>query len=128
MQMRVILVIGAFTASLGCGSNSPTYVGGPGGNVCTPTATQVCMMNLAFSPANLTIAHGTTVTWMNGDAVSHTVTNAIGSTDTYNSGFIAGGGTFSHTFASPGTFAYYCGVHGTDGSPPTGMHGTITVN
>jgi len=127
MRMRVILVIGAFTALLGCGGNSPTY-GGGGGNVCTPTATQVCMMNLAFSPANLTIAHGTAVTWKNGDGVNHTVTSAIGSADPYNSNFIAGGGTFSHTFATAGTYRYYCTIHGVDGNPPTGMQGTITVN
>jgi len=128
MRMRVSPVIAAVTATLGCGSDSPTYVPGPGGNACTPTATQVCMIGTAFSPANLTIAHGTTVTWMNGAAVDHTVTSAIGSADTYNSSFIAAGGTFSHTFANAGTFAYYCTIHGTDGSPPTGMHGTITVN
>ena len=128
MRKRVILVIGAFSASLGCSSNSPTYGGGGGGNACTPTATQVCMMNLAFSPSDLTIAHGTTVTWKNGDAVNHMVAGAIGSADTYNSSFIGQGGTFSHTFATPGTFPYYCTIHGVDGSPPTGMKGTITVN
>jgi len=129
MRMRVILVVGAFSELLGCSSNSFTYTGGMGGsNVCTSTATQVCMMNLAFSPSNLTIAQGTTVTWKNGDAVNHTVTSAIGSADTINSGFIAGGGAFGHTFAKHGTFSYYCTIHGVDGSPPTGMHGTITVN
>lgn len=128
MRTRVILVIGAFSALLGCGSNSPTYGGGGGGNGCTPTGTQVCMMSLAFSPSNLTISHGTTVTWRNGDAVNHQVASAIGSTDTYNSSFIAGGGTFSHTFATAGTYQYYCTIHGVDGTPPTGMHGTITVN
>jgi len=84
-------------------------------------------MNLAFNPSNLTIGHGTTVTWKNGDRVNHTVANAVGSADSLDSGFIAGGGTFSHTFATPGTFNYYCTVHGADGNPPTGMHGTITV-
>jgi plastocyanin len=79
-------------------------------------------------PASLTIGHGTTVTWKNGDAVNHQVASAVGSADTYSSGFIAGGGTFSHTFATPGTFAYYCTIHGVDGTPPTGMHATITVN
>jgi plastocyanin len=86
------------------------------------------MMNLAFNPSNLTISHGTTVTWKNGDAVNHQVASAIGSTDTYNSSFIAAGGTYSHTFATAGTFTYYCTIHGVDGSPPTGMRGTITVN
>lgn len=85
------------------------------------------MMNKAFNPSNLTIGHGTTVTWKNGDPVDHTVANAIGSADSLNSGFIAAGGTYSHTFATPGTFNYYCTIHGFDGNPPTGMHGTITV-
>ncbi len=128
MRTRVILVIGVLAALLGCGSNSPTYGGGGAGNACTPTGTQVCMMSLAFSPSNLTISHGTTVTWKNGDAVNHQVASAIGSTDTYNSNFIAGGGTYSHTFATAGTYQYYCTIHGVDGTPPTGMHGTITVN
>lgn len=128
MRKRVNLVIGAFSALLGCGSNSPTYGGDGGGNGCTPTGTQVCMMSLAFNPSNLTISHGTTVTWKNGDAVNHQVASAIGSTDTYNSSFIAAGGTYSHTFATAGTFTYYCTIHGVDGSPPTGMRGTITVN
>ena len=128
MRKRVIMV-GVLSGLLGCSGSSPTYGGdGGAGNVCTPTATQVCMLNLAFSPANLTIASGTTVTWKNGDAVNHTVGSATGSADTYTSGFIAPDGTFSHTFATPGTFSYYCAIHGADGSPPTGMHGTITVN
>lgn len=127
MRQRVILV-GALSGLLGCGGNSPTYQPGGGGHVCTPTSTQVCMTNSAFNPSSLTIAHGTTVTWKNGDAINHTVGNATGSADTYTSGFIAAGGTFSHTFATPGTFDYYCGIHGADGNPPTGMRGTITVN
>ncbi len=104
MRKRVVLVIATFSALLGCSSNSPTYGGGGGGNACSPTSTQVCMMNLAFNPSNLTIGHGTTVTWKNGDGVNHTVANAVGSADSLDSGFIAGGGTFSHTFATPGTF------------------------
>lgn len=126
MAKRAILVV-VVTGLLGCGSNSPTYTQ-MGGNACTPTANEVCMMNRTFNPSNLSIAHGTTVTWKNGDAVNHTVGNASGSAETFTSGFIGAGATFSHTFATPGTFEYYCAIHGMDGSPPTGMHGTITVN
>ena len=125
-RKRVILV-GALSGLLSC-SGAPTYVPVGGGNACTPTSTQVCMMNLGFNPSNLSIARGTTVTWVNGDAVNHTVGNATGSADTYRSGFIAEGGTFSHTFATAGIFEYYCAIHGADGNPPTGMHGIITVN
>ena len=127
MQKRSLIVIAACATLFGC-STSPTYGGGGGGNACTPTATQVCMMNTAFNPSNLTITHGTMVTWKNGDAINHTVTSAMGSADTYNSGFIGGGGTFSHTYATAGSYYYYCTIHGVDGNPPTQMHGLITVN
>ena len=129
MRKRVVL-LGVLSGLLGCSNNSPTYGPGGGGqgNVCTPTANQVCMMDRVFYPQNLTIAHGTTVTWINGDAFNHTVGNAMGSAETFTSGFIGGGGMYSHTFANPGTFNYYCFIHGMDGIPPTGMHGTITVN
>jgi plastocyanin len=36
-------------------------------------------------------------------------------------------GTVSHQFTAPGTYNYYCKNHGINGTPPTGMHGTITV-
>lgn len=38
-----------------------------------------------------------------------------------NSGDIAGGAQFQHTFASAGTFGYHCTIHG------TAMSGTVTV-
>lgn len=108
-----------------CGSS--TSYGGGGG--CTPTATQVCMVsNLTFSPANRTITHGMTVTWINGDAIQHTATSSSSSTDAFSSGQMAGGATFAHTFNTAGTYHYYCQNHGADGNPPTGMSGTITVN
>jgi plastocyanin len=30
-------------------------------------------------------------------------------------------------FPTAGTYHYYCKIHGADGTPPTGMAGTITV-
>ena len=119
----------AFVAILAAAACSDSlYGGGGGGGGCTPTATQVCMNGSAFGPANLTITHGTAVTWKNGDGIAHTVTSATGSGDVYDSPNIGGGGTFTHTFATAGTYNYYCKIHGANGTPPTGMHGTITVN
>lgn len=124
MRTRM-LALAAVVLSAAC-SNALGYGGGGGG--CTPTATQVCMNGSTFAPANLTVAHGTAVTWMNGDGITHTVTSATGSGDTYDSGNVGGGGTFTHTFNTAGTYNYYCRIHGANGTPPTGMHGTITVN
>jgi plastocyanin len=106
-----------------CGGSTSPYGGGGG---CTPTASKICTVGGSqFSPTTLTVTAGTTVTWQNGDAVTHTVTSATGSADTYDMALAAG--TVSHPFMTPGTYNYYCKNHGANGTPPTGMHGTITV-
>jgi plastocyanin len=68
--------------------------------------------SFAFSPASLTIKTGTTVTWKNTKAVSHTVTSDDGkSFDSGAANPIAADGTFSSTFTTAGTFAYHCAIH-----------------
>jgi plastocyanin len=133
MQSRLIsLVLGVTGAALlaSCGSSTGTNYGGGGGGGggggCTPTATKICTANGSqFSPTSLTVAAGTTVTWENGDGIAHTVTSATGSADTYDMALSSG--TVSHKFTAAGTYNYYCKNHGANGTPPTGMHGTITV-
>ena len=70
-----------------------------------------------FSPANLTITVGDTVTWTNVDDSAHTATADGGG---FDSGTMNSGGTFSQTFTSAGTFSYVCEFHDE-------MVGTITV-
>lgn len=127
MRSSVItLALGAVGALLlaACGGSTSPYGGGGGG--CTPTATKICTTaSLQFSPATLTVAAGTTVTWENGGGGAHTVTSATGSADTYDLALAAG--TVSHQFMTAGTYNFYCKNHGVNGTPPSGMHGTITV-
>ena len=78
----------------------------------------VSIAGFAFSPADLTIANGVSVTWTNADGVAHTVTADDGSFDSGTIG--SGGGTFSHTFGAAGSFAYHCEIH-------RSMTGTIVV-
>jgi plastocyanin len=77
----------------------------------------VTIKDFAFGPATLTVKAGTAVTWTNQDAPGHTVTFDSGgvSSDTLRTG-----ATFSHTFASAGTFTYHCAIH-------PSMKGSITV-
>lgn len=83
-----------------------------------PTTTNtVEIRNYSFQPASLTVPAGTTVTWINYDAVAHTVTASDGS---FDSGDILSGGRFMFTFANPGTYAYGCRIH-------PNMQGTIQV-
>ncbi len=87
-----------------------------------------------YSPASITIANGTTVTWSNSSGSSHTVTRCTvsacgtgggtGTDSTFTTGSIgfANGSTFTHTFHGPGTYVYYCQVHGY-----AFMHGSVLV-
>jgi hypothetical protein len=74
------------------------------------------------SNVDLTIDIGDTVRWT-WTSINHTVTSSIGSTETFDSGFLGPiGSTYSHTFTLEGTNPYYCAVHGA-----LSMSGTITV-
>jgi plastocyanin len=89
---------------------------GCGGSTTTPTPTQtpvsgqasVNMAGSAFIPQTLRVTVGTTVTWTNNDSITHTVTSNTG---LFESGNMAKGATFSHTFNQKGTFDYHCTIH-----------------
>jgi plastocyanin len=66
------------------------------------------MKNQAYIPPNIEIAAGTTVEWKNLDALIHTVTAVDKS---FDSGIIAADGSYSHTFAKPGTYPVFCVAH-----------------
>jgi plastocyanin len=109
----------------GCGGNNstgPNY-GGGGGPAPTPGLNQVWQQNIAFNPSSMTVTHGTTVTWMNKDGITHTVTSGTpGHPDgRFGSGNMAPGASFQFTFATAGTYPYYCSIHG------AAMTGTIIV-
>jgi plastocyanin len=78
----------------------------------------VSMADLAYSPAQLEVPAGTTVTWTNDDEAPHTVTfdgDAIADSDQ-----LEPGADFSATFDKAGTYTYICAIH-------PDMKGTVTV-
>ena len=74
---------------------------------------------LNYSPSVITVVIGqnNTVTFQNKDASTHTVTATDGS---FNSGDIHSGGSWTHTFDTPGNFTFYCIYH-------SWMKGTVRV-
>lgn len=99
--------------------------GMPPGTTTTPAPPASSEVHLTasatFSPRNLMVNAGDTVTWIWDTASAHTVTS---DTAVWDSGVRSGGPPFpqfSRVFSTPGTFPYTCQVHG----PP--MQGTITV-
>ncbi len=71
-----------------------------------PNSIRVTIKDFKFSPADLTLKQGDTVTWTNEDDVQHTV-----KFDFKESSKLSKGGTFSFTFYEKGTYTYHCGIH-----------------
>ena len=68
----------------------------------------VAIRNFVFGPTAITVASGTTVTWTNQDNEPHSVVMVDQS---FRSPPMDTGGHFSHTFAAPGQYRYFCGFH-----------------
>lgn len=71
--------------------------------------TNVSIVDFAFNPAAVTINPKDSVTWTWAGTFAHSTTSD--DTNLWNSGILASGATFSHTFSSAGTFPYHCAVH-----------------
>lgn len=68
----------------------------------------VNITDFKFNPATLTVPVGTTVTWTNQDEEPHTIAAKDGS---FHSPGMDTHGTYSFTFATPGSYDYICGIH-----------------
>jgi len=64
--------------------------------------------NFTFTPKELTVAVGTTVTWANHDDIPH---NVVDKNKTFRSKALDTDDSFTYTFATAGTFDYFCGLH-----------------
>jgi plastocyanin len=77
---------------------------------------KVTIDNFTFSPAELKVKVGDTVTWSNHDDIPHTVVSA----GKFRSKAMDTDGTFSFTFTAAGEYKYFCSLH-------PHMTGTIKV-
>jgi len=113
----ICVVIGVLASYCSKGSSygSSSSNNNTGGN---NSATTVTMQNMSFSKLSLTVAKGTTVKWTNTDNTTHTVT---ADDNSFNSGDISAGQSFSKIFDTQGTFPYHCVYHSM-------MKATIIVN
>ena len=67
-----------------------------------------------FSPSEVSIGVGDSVTWHNDSTVAHTVTSGNpedGPDGLFDTGLFLGGDTFSHTFTEAGEYQYFCSIH-----------------
>lgn len=92
------------------GGMGPGMGGGSGG----VGSYDVAIAGYAYSPPDLSVSVGTTITWVNMDGVMHTVSFG-GHEEDHRGGPDSGPmyhmGVWSYTFIEPGTYEYHCDPH-----------------
>lgn len=91
-----------------------TAMAGPAETEADPV---VRIDNFTFSPAVVSVAPGTTVTWINGDDIPHTVVSPSGQ---FRSKTLDTEDRFTFTFQARGEYPYFCSLH-------PHMTGTVVV-
>ena len=81
-------------------------------------SSKVTIDNYTFGPARLVIHSGDTVTWFNHDSMPHTASALDG--QSFDSGAVDPGGSWSFVFTKVGSYQYRCAIH-------PDMHGEIVV-
>ncbi|MBC8076078.1 MAG: cupredoxin domain-containing protein, partial [Chloroflexales bacterium] len=88
-----------------------------------PAPLTASMQDFVFAPVEVRVKAGATIDWRNDGAKPHSATAVDGSFDT---GLLDAGKAKELTFQQPGTFAFFCLLHGSnDGT--SGMVGTLIV-
>jgi amicyanin len=77
----------------------------------------VAIDNFTFNPQTLTVKAGTTVTWINKDDIPHAIAAV---SKQFKSKVMDTDNSYSFTFTTPGSYAYFCSLH-------PHMTGTIVV-
>jgi plastocyanin len=131
LTFRALSVLVVGLALTGCGSSGGTEPAPPAGGAPPGgggTGVTVTVSNNDYSPGQVSVAQGTTVTWRwdscSGDGyggqvcTSHSVTFDDGGA----SAPPRNDGSFARTFTTAGNYTYYCTAHGR-----TAMAGNVTV-
>jgi plastocyanin len=74
------------------------------------TTAQVGIADFRFSPTYTRIEPGDSVHWTQRGSV-HTVTSRAGAPESFNSGDLVTGQTFTRAFPTAGRYAYHCTIH-----------------
>jgi plastocyanin len=79
------------------------------------SGTEVVLGDMSYSPGELTVAAGTTVTFTNPSSFPHTITHGTGGRPADDAAFDEAispdGGTVEITFDEPGTYDITCKLH-----------------
>ena len=107
---KTLLRVSAFALALtGCALVAAAITTPAHATAPVPAGPTVNIDNFVFGPAAITVAVGTTVTWVNRDDIPHAV--VANDKQTFKSKVLDTGERFSFTFTKPGEFGYFCSLH-----------------
>jgi plastocyanin len=120
--LAILIIGGALALNHKSTNNTPQPTSSStASNSSQPSTTgSVDIRNMMFTPSQITVAKGGTVTWINHDSIAHTVVDDLSNVGGPSSGDIQPGSTYSFTFNKTGSFQYHCSIH-------PSMRGTIVV-
>jgi plastocyanin len=100
-------------------TNAAQSAPAPASGASTPAGETVTVRidGMRFDPQNITVKPGTTVTWVHGSQMPHTIS---GNADGMRSGTLYNGQKYSHTFSATGSYSYVCDLH-------PSMRGSVVV-
>lgn len=119
LRIPTLLFVFSLVAGLSaCGGS------GPSGSPNTMPATGATVINWFVGATNVqtTIKAGTAVQWLSTDGMAHTVTSSSTPPAFPEFQVPASGYSAPMTFNTPGTFPYFCSIHGA-----RAQNGTLTV-
>ena len=117
LNRRTLLPVALLLCVTAAGANVPSA---PNVTASTTQGAAVSMKGNAFVPAEISVAAGTTVVWLNEDYDSGEFHNVIAENGAFATDNLAPGGAINLTLPSPGRYVYYCDLH-------EGMFGTVVV-
>jgi plastocyanin len=106
LPLIALIALVSILVLAGCAATPSSSTTPSGGTGPASSAVSVSLQNTAFNPSDITVAVGGTVTFTNNDSVAHIIAG-----DGWTSPSLAAGATFSHTFASAGSFPIHCTIH-----------------
>jgi plastocyanin len=116
-------------AAWGCGGSGDDSAGGSARTTVPDVPLQhgrasIRAVDNDFQPGVVRVVAGTEVVWTNRGRNDHDVQPVHGRGFGVTPRDFARGDSYTHVFAKPGTYAYYCTLHGTK---TKGMVGTVVV-
>ena len=127
-RLAPLVAAGGLLLAAGCGSSGATVSGAPASpDTLSPVKSgtvKVSAVDNYFQDQDITVTAGSKVVWTNLGRNDHNIkTVDAGDFGVDTKGF-GPGASYAATLSTPGTYHYYCTIHGT---AERGMVGTIQV-